>query len=165
MKKLLLVLCLCSWAMLSLTAQNNSPCQSEAHSQFDFWVGEWSVYKTGTDTLVGKSSIQRILNGCVVEENWYGATGFEGKSFNTWNGVDSTWNQVWVDVSGATHHFSGMLEGNMMQLYGTAPNETRFDMRYIPDPTSGTVRQIWKSSQNNGKTWQVIFDGTYRKKG
>lgn len=164
MKKLLLVLLLWSWTTGSLSAQTNTPCQSETHSQFDFWVGEWSVYKTGTDTLLGTNSIRRILGGCVVEENWRGATGFEGKSFNTWNAVDSTWNQVWVDVSGATYHFSGTFQDGVMQLYGKAPNGTLFDMRYTPDPRAETVRQVWKASQDNGATWQVIFDGTYHKK-
>jgi hypothetical protein len=28
----------------------------------------------------------------------------------------------------------------------------------------GTVRQLWESSNDEGKTWQVAFDGLYRKR-
>lgn len=31
---------------LTLSAQNNCPCCSDAHQQFDFWVGEWIVLDT-----------------------------------------------------------------------------------------------------------------------
>ena len=27
----------------------------------------------------------------------------------------------------------------------------------------GTVRQLWESSKDDGKTWTVSFDGLYRK--
>lgn len=37
-------------------------------------------------------------------------------------------------------------------------------MRYTPDPGAGTVRQVWKPSQDKGATWQVVLDGTYRQK-
>ena len=86
---------------------SQTPCSSEAHRQFDFWVGEWNVYHAKEDTLVGKNHIKLLLNDCVIEENWTGGSGFQGKSFNTYNAQDSTWNQVWVDVAGNTYHFKG----------------------------------------------------------
>lgn len=152
----------------SLTAfAQQSSCDSEAHHQFDFWVGEWNVYKTGTDTLVGHNAVRRILGGCVIEENWVGATGFEGKSFNTYNPQDSTWNQVWVDQSGATYHFSGRREGNSMRLKGDTFSRKgepiQFTLEFHFDPKEGTVRQVWRMSKDEGGSWQVIFDGEYRR--
>ena len=152
----------------TLSAQNQQPCGTEAHRQFDFWIGEWTVYKTGTDTVAGHNSVRQILESCVMEENWTSATGWQGKSFNTYNPVDSTWNQVWVDQSGATYHFSGRREGDVMQLYGetTSPKgePILFDFSFRYDPEKDTVRQLWKMSKDEGGSWQVIFDGMYVKK-
>ena len=33
---------------------------------------------------------------------------------------------------------------------------------WSPKP-SGTVRQLWQTSHDNGKTWQTTFDGLYTK--
>ena len=151
-----------------LLTLGQNPCSSDAHSQFDFWVGEWEVFHATADTLVGRNTIKRILNGCVIEENWKGATGFEGKSFNTYNAADSTWRQVWVDVSGATYHFKGRYADKVMQMYGETTGSNGqtayFDMSYTFDPTANTVRQVWKLSQDNKASWATIFDGIYRRK-
>ena len=154
--------------MLAQPIFGQAPCESAVHDQFDFWVGDWQVFKTGTDTIVGQNQINRILNGCVVEENWTGANGSAGKSFNTYNAQDSTWNQVWVDGGGNTYHFKGHFKDNVMQMLGdTTDGQGRpihFDMSYTFDPKKETVRQVWKLSTDAGANWQVIFDGTYKKK-
>lgn len=143
------------------------PCETEAHSEFDFWVGEWKVFHATADTLVGHNTITRTLNGCVVEEHWKGQTGFEGKSFNTFNPTDKSWNQVWVDVAGNTYHFKGAYSKDVMQMYGKSKdsegNAVDFDMSYHFDSDKKTVRQIWKMSKDDGHSWQTIFDGIYRK--
>lgn len=148
------------------TFGQTKPCSSEAHRQFDFWIGEWNVYHAKEDTLVGHNHIKLLLNDCVIEENWKGAGGFEGKSFNTYNPEDSTWNQVWVDVGGNTYHFKGKFKDNVMRLKGesTAKGKTAlFDMAYHYNEKENTVRQIWKMSTDVGKSWNTIFDGIYRK--
>ncbi len=73
------------------SAQQNKACDTPAHHQFDFWPGDWTVYHTRADTIVGYNSIRSILNGCVLEENWTGKSGFKGKSFNTYHPADSSW--------------------------------------------------------------------------
>lgn len=162
----LLCFCFLSFNYIQLSAQ--SPCNAPHYNQFDFWVGDWEVYHTQADTIVGHNIIKRILNGCVVQENWTGATGFKGKSFNTFNSIDSTWNQVWVDVSGATYYFKGKMEENAMKLKGQTIGRNGqailFKMSYTPDKNTGNVHQLWKQSSNKGENWQVIFDGIYKKK-
>ena len=143
-----------------------APCSTEGYRQFDFWVGEWNVYHATADTIVGRNHVKLLLNDCVIEENWTGASGSIGKSFNTYNAIDSTWNQVWVDGAGNTLHFSGKYKDNVMQLYGTSgtgDNIVHFDMAYHYDPDKKTVRQIWKTSRDGGKSWQLAFDGIYRR--
>lgn len=156
-----------AFLLLTLTTMGQSPCETAAHKQFDFWIGEWEVYNAKADTLVGHNHIKKILGNCVVEENWIGIGGFAGKSFNTYNTQDSTWNQVWVDMGGSTYHFSGRFEDEIMQLYGETSlkgKPIQFDMAYHFDRENDTVRQVWKTSKDDGKSWNTIFDGIYRKK-
>lgn len=50
--------------------RNARPClYSEAHRQFDFWVGSWNVM-TPQGQQAGTNVIQPILNGCALVENW-----------------------------------------------------------------------------------------------
>lgn len=163
-----IILLLLAFMPLYTYAQNQAPCADEAHQQFSFWVGEWTVYKTGTDTIAGHSHIKNILGSCVIEENWKSANSpYEGKSFNTYNPQDSTWNQVWVDNGGATYHFKGKYKDNVVDMYGETPTKKgplKFNMSFTYNRKDDTVRQVWKSSKNDGKTWDVAFDGTYKKR-
>ncbi|MEM9822817.1 MAG: hypothetical protein AAF985_17180 [Bacteroidota bacterium] len=166
MKKSIILWIALLWLGKGFT-QNTHPCQTEGHRQFDFWLGEWEVYHTTADTLVGHNHIKNILNTCVIEENWTGASGFQGKSFNTYNPVDSTWNQVWVDVSGATYHFSGRFKDDVMALEGmqkTQKGTLLFKLNFHYDRSKDIVRQIWKMSNDGGTNWGIIFDGTYRRR-
>lgn len=146
-----------------------APCSAPEYRQFDFWVGEWDVYHATADTIVGTNHIKNILGGCVIEENWTGGGGSIGKSFNTYNPADSTWNQVWVDNGGSTLNFKGRYADNVMQMRGETISrrtggKVLFEMSYTHDPEKGTVRQVWKSSTDEGENWNTIFDGIYRKK-
>jgi hypothetical protein len=53
-----------------------------------------------------------------------------------------------------------------MILEGDSASPTGVSMRnrvaWIPQ-TDGRVRQYWRTSTDGGKTWQVSFDGWYRK--
>ncbi|MCB9081714.1 MAG: hypothetical protein H6555_08395 [Lewinellaceae bacterium] len=163
-----------SWCTLCLTivaatfTYGQQPCSLPAYNQFDFWVGEWEVYHPQADTLVGRNTITRTMNGCVVEEHWLGQGGFEGKSFNTYDPRTETWNQVWVDQGGATYHFTGKYADNVMRLEGKTigqqGQEVWFVMSYTYDASAGTVRQWWQASRDDGATWNTVFDGIYRKK-
>lgn len=164
------ILCLMAVVGFSPVYGQQAPCSAPEYRQFDFWVGDWEVFRPGTDTMVGTNHIKNILNGCVIEENWTGGGGnFQGKSFNTYNPVDSTWNQVWVDTGGNTYHFKGKYADNVMLMKGETISrrtgkKVHFEMSYTHDPEKDTVRQIWKTSADAGETWNTIFDGLYRKK-
>jgi hypothetical protein len=55
----------------------------------------------------------------VIFENWTGAAGFAGKSFNLYNAITGRWEQFWVDQCGVRPHLQGGLEGERMVLAGT----------------------------------------------
>ena len=59
-------------------------CAAPEHRQFDFWVGRWDVYPTGSERLVAHSLIERLYGDCVIRESWMPLRGGGGTSLNAW---------------------------------------------------------------------------------
>ena len=142
-------------------------CVAPEYRQFDFWVGEWDV-QTPDGKLAGTNRIERILGGCVLQESWKGARGMTGHSFNTYDPGDRMWHQTWVDDRGTLLLLAGEFRDGAMVLNGaTAARGTSkaalHRITWTPN-ADGTVRQLWESSEDGGKSWAVAFDGSYRRK-
>ena len=141
----------------------SSPCKTgKEFRQFDFWVGEWDV--TWNGKKAGTSSVQLILDDCVIFENWTGAGGSIGKSFNLYDTNTRQWQQHWVDNSGSAIDFVGSYQDGQMRYQSATPQSDgtkvlgRMTFFKLPE---GNVRQLWEQSSDNGKTWTVAFDGLY----
>lgn len=79
-----------------LVYTRNFPCMANSQArQFDFWIGEWVVYITGTQTLAGNSKIEMIAGGCALLENW-DSKASNGKSLNFVDPITNKWKQTWV---------------------------------------------------------------------
>ena len=154
-------------AAQQIMAQQPNTNVKKMYHQFDFWLGHWDVYIFGTDTLVGESHIQTIIDSVGILENYTTKSGhYSGKSLNKYNPEKQRWEQYWIDNSGLTLFLTGGMEKNKMILT---------DLEY-GDPEKGLnkivwekldkdrVRQTWSVSKDNGKTWKVVFDGEYRRK-
>src|SRR5436190_19746362 len=79
-------------------AQTPAPaCDSPETKQLDFWVGEWDL--TYGDGGKGRNRVTKILDGCVILEEFTGAPGtkLNGKSFSTFDRLTKQWKQTWVD--------------------------------------------------------------------
>lgn len=152
-----------------------TPCTAPQYKEFDFWLGEWEV-RNAAGQLLGRNRISKRHGGCVVLEEWEGAAGGSGSSFNVYDQPTKQWHQFWVDGTG-TNWLSSDKQGNPVTLRGgirdgamvlashpdTLPSigQTRVTFRPLPD---GGVRQTFEGSTDGGKTWTVSFDGFYRKK-
>lgn len=146
---------------------NSFPCKYGAeYQQFDFWVGEWTVKQTGADQVVGSSSIQKILDGCVLLENWTGGRGNTGKSFNIYDANTKKWEQYWVDSNGGRIFFSGNLNGTTMDYYADTVENGKKATRHLQflNVSPDQVRQFSQRSEDGGKTWAVEYDFTYFRK-
>lgn len=168
MRLLIVALLLSAAPSFAQQAARPPPCMSEAHRQFDFWVGEWDV--TGpAGKPAGRSRIESKLGGCVVHEHWFGAGGSVGESFNIHNAETGQWEQYWVDNGGNRLHLQGGVRAGAMVLEGVQdkPNAQtglaqRERITWTPN-ADGSVRQLWETSPDDGKTWSTSFDGLYRK--
>ncbi len=139
------------------------PCRSEAHRQFDFWIGDWDV-TTPDGKPAGTNLIKLILANCVMHESWKTGTGFAGESYNVYDAVRKVWHQTWVDVGGTLLVLEGKFEGGAMtmsdrSLAGKNPNAIN-EIVWTPN-ADGSVSQRWSVSNDGGKTWKLSFDGRY----
>ena len=143
------------------------PCRyNERLKEFEFWVGEWNVY-TVMGNKAGDSKIERILNDCVILENWTNSAGKEGKSFNMINTNTGDWEQTWVDDSGNTTEFKkGKRTNNALSFLAEGKdqnNRIQYQRLTFYKNDDGTVRQLGEVS-SDGTEWQVSYDLLYKKK-
>jgi len=144
------------------------PCSHHPeYRQFDFWLGEWDVVTTQGHSPVGSSSIQSIINQCVLLENWTGGGGGVGKSFNHYDTSKKIWMQDWVDSQSNSIHFEGKLEDGVMSYYADSHNPDGTPIRrhlQFFKLDSDHVRQFSQQSSDGGKTWTTEYDFTYNRK-
>lgn len=141
------------------------PCEhQERFGDFDFWVGDWTVH-TADGTYAGQNSIARSERGCVLTENWVGASGGTGMSVNYFDMATDEWVQVWNSAGGSQIHMRGGLTDSGMSMSGT--------IHYVATGTTapfrglwtlledGRVRQYFEQSSDGGETWSSWFEGFY----
>ena len=139
-------------------------CEAPEHRQFDFWVGRWDVYPTGTDQLIAHSLIEKLYGGCAIRENWMPLQGTGGGSLNSWRPAERRWRQVWADSVNSFTDYAGGMEGEAMVLTAatTTPSGPALVRMTYTRGTDGSVRQVGTRSTDGGATWQPSYDFTYR---
>lgn len=168
MKKLIPLALFC-FLLSNLSAQNEAAeiDENANYHEFDFWIGEWEVYKTGTKNIVGYSKIESIIDGIAIQENYKSAKSkYTGTSINKYNPATGQWEQYWVDNTKLTLHLKGWRIKNKMILENMIETEDgKLGNRITwTNHKDGTVQQVWEQSNDEGETWSKIFDGTYKKK-
>jgi tetratricopeptide (TPR) repeat protein len=140
---------------------NSHPCISAPEfRQFDYWLGEWDVEIGGQK--LAKSSVQIILDDCVIFENYTDSRGYAGKSFSLYDAANKKWEQRYVDTTGAFHTWTGGLDNGVMSFrwdYELNGQKSFNRMTYTKEGPDH-VRQVLESS-TDGKAWAKTYDGLY----
>jgi hypothetical protein len=154
----------------TLFSQDKSPCSLPEAKQFDFWVGEWDLSwkneKGVTET--GTNKVTKILDGCVVQENFSTSDGsFKGTSVSLYNAKLERWQQTWVDNSGAYFDFTGFFNSGMMILSHNAKDKDGNPITYsmvFYNITENEFDWRWESSTDNGFKWTELWKIHYKRK-
>ncbi len=114
------------WIAGFCVGQNSSTlattlCATAEQRQLDFWVGEWDLTWPGNnpgEVQHGTNSIRRVLENCVVEENFSGGSDMHlrGKSVSLFDTRAGKWKQTWVDNEGGYLDFVGEFKDGQMIL-------------------------------------------------
>jgi hypothetical protein len=147
------------------------PCLTQPESrQLDFWIGDWEVARTGQPVppQPSRSHIASTDDGCVITEQYTTPIGYTGRSLNAYDAVKKQWEQFWVDSAGGLHHYVGHArDGNMYYeaqiLAAGESRPTRNRMTFF-NQGNDQVRQLGEQSKDDGKTWTVSYDLTYRRR-
>lgn len=140
------------------------PCGDPAFRQFDFWLGEWTVKNVTNPqgTQGAENHITVDHDGCVIRENYTNGA-YTGMSVNWYDPGKGQWNQTWLDNQAYALVMSGGFENGSMVLASDASVSPVNRITWTPND-DGTVRQLWETSADGGKTWTVAFDGLYTRK-
>ena len=144
------------------------PCKhQDRFRQFDFWLGNWDVHLEN-GTFAGTNSIAAREHGCVLIENWRGASGGTGHSINYLDGASGEWVQHWNDSSGSQIAIRGGLTDEGMRLTGQihyVGSNTTLPFRGLWTPLAdGRVRQYFEQSNDDGASWVPWFEGFYTRR-
>lgn len=153
--------------VLSAVQAQSCTCCSAPYQQFDFWIGEWKV-SGPVGKEVGQNTIEKIENGCVLQEHWRSTNGFTGTSFSYYDSTDQSWNQLWLDSQGGNLILKGSLEGNAMRLNSAFQFDPALEKYYVDLITwtpleDGSVEQHWERVYKDSEERTTVFIGTYRK--
>jgi len=149
-----------------------NPCAAEQQHELSFWVGEWDLTWPGTkpgEVQRGANSIRRVLEDCVVEENFSGGDEMHlrGKSVSIFDTGARKWKQTWVDNEGGYLDFVGEFINGQMILGRelTGPDGTKSLQRMVfKNISKDELDWSWESSKDGGKTWQVLWPIHYRRR-
>lgn len=147
------------------------PCSKEPRNHdFDFWIGDWSCYRTGTQILSGYSHVEAMAGGCAVLENYTSIQAYTGKSFNFYDTITGKWEQDWIGSGGLRDRqrfYNGEYKnGTMHFTYETInPNGEKIKGTFIfYNISKDSVRQYQDVTDDTGKTISVTYDLTYLRK-
>ena len=151
-------------AMPAVPAPAPAACSAAANRQFDFWIGDWRVFKPD-GSFAGMNRVTLEYGGCVVHEHYATGKGYSGESLNIYDASRKVWHQTWVDSGGLLLVLEGTWNGKSLVMEGTAPGPggelSRQRITWTPN-ADGSVRQLWEAADPKGN-WSVSFDGKYTK--
>jgi hypothetical protein len=148
-------------AASSADAATAAPCARPEYHEFDFWVGDWDAFDIGSPIKVAHARVDRILDGCVLREDYQGADGHKGQSFTIYDAARRVWHQSWVTNRGELLLIEGKSEAGAMVLIGE-DHAAGTIVRGVWRPENGGVRETALSSSDGGKTWKPWFDLVFR---
>jgi hypothetical protein len=153
------------------SASTANPCEAPQQRQFDFWVGEWDLTWPGEKSGEighGSNSIKRILDSCVVQENFSGGASMHlrGTSVSTFDTRSGQWKQTWVDNEGGYLDFIGEFKDGQMILQREALRDGQKILQRMvwKNISVNEMDWSWESSRDGGKTWQVNWPIHYKRR-
>ena len=164
MRRALIVLL--SAAMLAAAGSpREQPCATAERHEFDFVLGNWLV-RDGSGRAVGTATIARAYGGCVLIETWLGAGSVtESLGIIGFQPESGRWHRDFLDPGGVVLSLAGQMEGPAMVMTGKEyrPEGVRMHRLSWQPGKDGTVEELWQTSSDDGRSWQLRFRGVFHR--
>jgi hypothetical protein len=146
-------------------------CDTPAHHQLDFWLGDWQVFDAGTGQLVAVDHVEKYAQGCIIEERLsfltdvYRRPGvpvrLSGVSINRFDG--ETWLQMWADNQWGAIFLRGAPDSQGQMVFVTAIPSRKRDVKLVYGRQKGGAVRIlqYVAPAGSGK-WVKYGDLIYR---
>jgi hypothetical protein len=143
------------------------PCEGIPEAaQFDFWLGRWEV-RGANGQLLGYNTVIRDDGGCGIKEDWDGNPGSSGTSMAFYLPSRGQWRQVWIGSGGTHIDMTGNLVDGEMRMEGTIEYLDQEQVIAFRATWSvgagGQVRQRMEQFDLVSQSWELWFDGFYRR--
>lgn len=153
-------------------AAQAAPCSAPEFRQMDFWVGVWDVRwaaTPGQDAGQGTNTITRILDNCVIQEQFSGGptTGnLIGHSVSTYHAAPKVWRQTWVDNQGGYFALTGgpTKDGKFILENTRLSDAAPFLRMVFEDIKPDSLTWRWQRSSDKGATWTDSWVINYTKR-
>lgn len=140
---------------------------AEQARQLDFWLGEWRVSAANGREL-GTAEVSTDLSGCLVEERFRTARGYEAVSFTHFDVWEQGLFRTYIDNRGERLELEGGLQGDAVVLSGPEAGPGRSGsllLRVTLSPAGpDAVRQLWEVSRDGGERWTPAADLRYERR-
>ena len=147
------------------------PCDTAAHRQLDYWIGEWDLsWAVSPDsTGRGTNTITASHDGCVIEERFVDASGFTGHSVSVYDARAGAWRQTWVDNQGSYLTFAGTPrpDGTLelrQPAFTNAQGDEQVNRMIWEDLADDALTWRWQRSIDGGATWADAWVIAYRRR-
>ena len=142
-------------------------CDSAESRQLDFWLGDWELtYVAAGKEAKSRNRITKVLDGCVILEEFTGAPGtrLDGRSFSTYDRATRRWKQTWVDNTASYLDFDGAtVDGNMAFVRTfTKDGKTTHQRMVFRDVKADSLTWLWQSSPD-ATTWATQWEIRYNR--
>jgi hypothetical protein len=139
------------------------PCRA-VHT-FDFWVGTFDATPWNRPTAPpgGQLHNTREYEGCVIVERWTSVKS-SGMSMSFYDINRHVWRMVWNSDSNQSNDFEGSYSDGAMRFKGWVLDSTGKRLlasNVLQNVSADTIRHIYSTSADNGKTWVVKSDGRF----
>lgn len=139
------------------------PCRA-VHT-FDFWVGTFDAtpWDQPNAPPTGHLHNTREYDGCVIVERWTSPHG-NGMSMSFYDINRKAWRMVWNDDANSSNDFDGEYREGAMRFKGWVLDKggNRLLATNVLEIVSpNTIRHIYSTSTDGGKTWAVRSDGRF----
>jgi hypothetical protein len=80
-------------------------CSGPAYRQFDFWIGDSDALETAKREVVARTRVDRILDGCVLREDYESTNGLRGQSFSLYDASRRIWKRKAIRLYTLVHGY------------------------------------------------------------
>ncbi len=133
---------------------------------FDFWVGEWTVFDPESDRKYGDNRVEKKERGCLILEQWTSVDGTTGISMNFYDPLTKQWRQVWQNAGIFIDYAGGLDDQGRMLLEGTIfyhgnGQQAPFRGRWTPNEDGSVLQEFWQFNAETSQ-WDGWFRGLYK---